>query len=59
MLVNVEPFDRFLRIVFGIALLAAVFLVSGNWRWLGLSGLLPLVSGTIGWCPIYAWLMRD
>lgn len=59
MLVNVEPLDRFLRIAFGIALLAVAFLVSGNWRWIGLIGLLPLASGIAGWCPFYAWLMRD
>jgi hypothetical protein len=59
MLVNVEPLDRFLRIAVGIALLAVVFFVSGNWRWIGLIGLLPLASGIAGWCPFYAWLMRD
>ena len=59
MLVNVEPLDRFLRIAFGIALLTVALLVSGNWRWIGLIGLLPLASGIAGWCPFYAWLMRD
>jgi len=59
MLVNVEPLDRFLRIVFGLALLAVAFFVFGNWRWIGLIGLLPLASGIAGWCPFYAWLMRD
>ena len=59
MLVNVEPLDRLLRIAVGIALLAVAFFVSGNWRWIGLIGLLPLASGIAGWCPFYAWLMRD
>ncbi|HKQ22847.1 MAG TPA: DUF2892 domain-containing protein [Burkholderiales bacterium] len=59
MLVNIEPLDRFLRIAFGMMLLAVVFLFSGNWRWIGLIGLLPLTSGIAGWCPFYAWLMRD
>lgn len=56
---NVELLDRFLRIAIGAELLAAVFLLSGEWRWLGLAGVLPLLSGVIGWCPIYAWLARD
>ena len=57
--VNVDPLDRLIRIAVGMVLLAAVVLVEGNWRWLGLAGLLPLASGIAGWCPIYAWLMRD
>ena len=57
--VNVDPLDRLIRITVGMVLLAAVVLVEGNWRWLGLTGLLPLASGIAGWCPIYAWLMRD
>jgi DUF2892 family protein len=59
MLINVEPLDSYLRIVAGVALLAVAFFVSGNWRWIGLIGLLPLASGIAGWCPLYAWLMRD
>ena len=57
--VNVEPLDRILRIAVGIALVAVSVFVSGNWRWIGLIGLLPLASGIAGWCPFYAWLMRD
>ena len=56
---NVDPLDRLIRIAVGMVLLAAVVLVPGSWRWLGLVGLLPLASGIAGWCPIYAWLMRD
>ncbi len=59
MLVNVEPVDRLVRIAVGIALLATTILLSTNWRWFGLIGLLPLASGIAGWCPFYAWLLRD
>jgi len=59
MRVNVDPLDRLIRIAVGMVLLAAVVLVPASWRWLGLIGLLPLASGIAGWCPIYAWLMRD
>jgi hypothetical protein len=57
--VNVDLPDRLLRIAAGTALLAVALLVPGNWRWIGLTGLLPLASGIAGWCPFYAWLMRD
>ena len=56
---NVEPLDRLLRIMVGCALLAAVVAASSAWRWLGLVGLLPLLSGLAGYCPFYAWLSRD
>lgn len=56
---NVAPLDRFLRIAIGAGLLAVVFAFSGEWRWLGLAGVLPLASGLAGWCPVYAWLTRD
>jgi len=56
---NVDPLDRLIRIAVGMVLLAAVVLVPASWRWFGLIGLLPLASGIAGWCPIYAWLMRD
>jgi hypothetical protein len=56
---NVALLDRFLRIAIGAELLAAVFILPGEWRWLGLAGALPLLSGATGWCPIYAWLARD
>jgi len=59
MRVNVDPLDRLIRIAVGMVLLAAVVLVPGSWRWLCLIGLLPLAGGIAGWCPIYAWLMRD
>ena len=51
---NVGGIDRILRIVIGLTLiaLAATGLV-GAWGWLGL---LPLATGTIGWCPPYSLL---
>jgi hypothetical protein len=56
---NVDPADRAVRIVIGGVLLAAVTMLSSNWRWLGLVGILPLLTGLAGWCPFYAWLARD
>lgn len=56
---NVQNIDRIIRISLGIALLAIVVFVPGNWRWAGLIGLIPLATGLIGWCPVYAWFTRD
>jgi hypothetical protein len=30
-----------------------VFLLDGDSRWWGLVGLVPLATGTLGWCPAY------
>jgi len=37
---NVGRFDRILRIAVGVVLLAAVVILEGNARWLGLIGLI-------------------
>ncbi len=50
---NVGGIDRNLRIVVGLAIIAwGVF--AQNW-W-GAIGLIPLLTGLIGWCPPYAIL---
>ena len=49
---NVGGIDRTLRIVIGLALVAAAATGTvGVWGWLGL---LPLATGLMGWCPPYA-----
>lgn len=51
---NVGGIDRTLRIVVGGALviLAATGQI-GAWGWIGL---LPLATGSLGWCPPYSLL---
>ena len=56
---NVGNTDRIIRIIVGVALLSAVFLVDSNARWLGLIGLVPLATGLIRWCPAYALFGTD
>lgn len=48
---NVGSIDRVLRILVGIVLiaLAATGIVSG-WGWLGV---VPLLTGLVGFCPLY------
>jgi hypothetical protein len=50
---NVGDVDRTVRMIAGVILLSLVFLLDGNARWWGLLGLLPLVTGLLGWCPAY------
>ena len=51
---NVGGVDRILRIVVGLALIAAAATGAiGVW---GYIGLVPLATGLMGWCPPYAIL---
>ena len=48
---NVGKTDRKIRIALGITILA-LGMIFGSW-W-GLIGLIPLVTGAVQWCPLYA-----
>lgn len=48
---NEGTFDRIVRIVLGLLLLSLVFV--GPRTPLGLIGLLPLLTGLVGFCPLY------
>lgn len=48
---NEGHLDRGLRIVVGLAVLSLIFV--GPQTWLGLFGLIPLVTGLVGFCPLY------
>ena len=48
---NEGTVDRVVRIALGLGLLALVFV--GPHTWLGLVGIVPLVTGLVGFCPLY------
>ena len=49
---NVGGIDRILRIVIGLALMYTAY--SGMFTPWGWIGVVPLITGLIGWCPPYA-----
>lgn len=51
---NEGRIDRILRVILGLALLSLVFF--GPKTMWGLVGLIPLVTGLVGTCPIYSLL---
>jgi hypothetical protein len=53
---NVGSIDRAVRIVVGLALLSLVFLLNGSGRWFGLIGIVPLLTASFGFCPLYTVL---
>lgn len=49
---NIGAADRVVRIALGLVLLALVFIGPVTpWGWLGL---VPLLTGLVGWCPLYS-----
>ncbi|SCC95771.1 conserved hypothetical protein [Thiomonas sp. X19] len=54
MTVNEGTLDRALRVIAGLALIALTLThVIGVWGWIGV---VPLVAGAVGFCPLYAVL---
>ena len=52
---NEGTLDRILRVVLGVALLAGYYFNGdGAYSWLYLLGVIPLVTGAIGSCPLYS-----
>ncbi len=51
MKLNVGGIDRVIRIAAGLGLVAWAVADGPVWAWIGV---LPLVTGAIGWCPPYA-----
>mgnify|MGYP000704716395 CR=1 FL=1 len=57
--VNEAMWDRIVRIVLGVVLLYLGWagVVTGGWGlFLKIIGFLPLLTGLIGWCPLYTLL---
>jgi ribose/xylose/arabinose/galactoside ABC-type transport system permease subunit len=50
---NVGGIDRSIRIIAGLVILSLFFALDENTRWWALIGLVPLLTGLIGWCPAY------
>jgi hypothetical protein len=59
MLNNVGLIERILRIVVGLLLIAYAIPVGfspSGWNWVGWIGIIPLVTGLLGICPLYTLL---
>ena len=51
MSVNEGSIDRIVRVVLGLALISLIF-VGPRTLW-GLIGVVPLLTGIVGYCPLY------
>ena len=50
---NVGTADKWIRIILGVAVLSLLIWVPGGLKWLGLIGLIPLITAFLGFCPLY------
>ncbi len=53
---NEHMVERVIRVIFGIALLSLLLILEGNLRFIGLVGIIPIITGTTGVCPLYTVL---
>jgi uncharacterized membrane protein len=59
MKINQSKIDRIIRVILGIVLLTLGWggIVSGTWGPVfKIVGFIPLITGLVGWCPLYALL---
>ncbi len=48
---NEHPIERVLRVAIGVGLVSLVFI--GPKTWWGLLGIVPILTGSSGTCPLY------
>ncbi|SOE14381.1 hypothetical protein SAMN05877838_0990 [Hoeflea halophila] len=54
---NVGGLDRAMRVMAGLILLGLFFAYAdASWRYLALIGVIPLLTGLFGTCPLYSLL---
>ncbi len=53
MKINVGSLDKTIRIILGIFLVSMFFWVDGGLKYLGVVGLVFLVTAFVGFCPAY------
>ena len=51
---NMGNTERVIRVVLGVALLSLLFIVEGDAKYVGLAGLIFLVTAVVSWCPVWA-----
>lgn len=51
---NEGSLDRIIRVIIGLIVLSLWFVLQGNAKYFAIIGLIPLITGIIGWCPLYS-----
>lgn len=51
---NEGSLDRAIRLIIGLIILSLWFVLQGNAKYFAIIGLIPLITGILGWCPLYS-----
>ncbi|WP_459476527.1 YgaP family membrane protein [Clostridium saccharoperbutylacetonicum] len=51
---NVGSADKAIRFIIGLGLLSSLFVMHGNLKHFGLIGLVPILTATVSFCPLYS-----
>ena len=50
---NVGSTDMVIRYIIGVVLLSLLFIIPGNLKFIGLIGLVPILTAAFSFCPLY------
>lgn len=50
---NMGQIDRIIRLVAGLGLFSLLFIVDSGWKYLGILGIILIVTAVVGVCPLY------
>lgn len=50
---NVGKADKTIRLAMAVVLFSLFFILEGNLKWIGLVGIVPLMTALMNWCPLY------
>ena len=51
---NISGNERSFRVIAGFLILGLFFVLAEGYRWWALLGLIPLLSGLVGWSAVYS-----
>jgi hypothetical protein len=51
--INIHPVERVLRVAVGVVMLVLAFVGDKGMMAIWGIGVIPLLTGIVGWCPIY------
>ncbi|MHB8132159.1 MAG: YgaP family membrane protein [Mobilitalea sp.] len=54
MIKNIGYLDKVIRFIIGLGLLSLLFILDGTAKYLGLIGLIPILTAGLSFCPLYA-----
>ncbi|MCM3662789.1 DUF2892 domain-containing protein [Mesobacillus subterraneus] len=53
---NIGKIDQIIRIILGLALLSSFFLLDGGMKYIGIVGIILVLTSVIKFCPLYTLL---